>query len=255
VWAELVLGGDPASTPVAVGGGLDPATLLGAYRAGMFPWPAEDAAAAGEHADRFGAAVASGWIPTLPGTVGAPLALPWWSPDPRGVLPVDRVRLRRSLRARIRGCGWTTTVDRCFAEVVDGCRRARPSSWISPQLAAAYGRLHDLGWAHSVEVWTDRGELAGGLYGVLVGRIFMAESMFHARADASKVAVVDLADRLADAGGDLVDVQLVSDHLVALGAVAVPRDEFLAALDKRRDDLVRLPAGRLPVARLTARAT
>ena len=213
---------DPATAGedglVGIGADLEPATLIDAYRQGIFPWPHP----------------------------GAPL--PWFSPDPRGVIPLDGVAVSRSLRARLRRSGWETTVDRAFAAVLSGCAD-RGGTWITPPMLAAYQRLHDLGHAHSLEVWDD-GELAGGLYGIGVGGVFTGESMFHLATDASKVALVDLAARLTEAGGSLIDVQMVTPHLASLGARDLARAEFLDLLARVRDDQVRLAGDRLPVARL-----
>jgi leucyl/phenylalanyl-tRNA--protein transferase len=232
---------DPATAGpdglVGVGADLEPATLLQAYRQGIFPWPHP----------------------------GAPL--PWFSPDPRGVIPLDGLVVSRSLRARLGRSGWETTVDRAFAAVLAGCAdRPRGTSggsgglkpsppadqgdtWITPPMRAAYGRLHDLGHAHSLEVWAG-GELVGGLYGVGIGAVFTGESMFHLASDASKVALVDLVARLAEAGGQLIDVQMVTPHLASLGARDLPRADFLHLLARVRDRPVRLATDRLPVARL-----
>jgi leucyl/phenylalanyl-tRNA---protein transferase len=219
---------DPATAGedglVGIGADLEPATLVDAYRRGIFPWPHP----------------------------GAPL--PWFSPDPRGVIPLDGLAVSRSLRARLRRSGWETTVDRAFAAVLAGCAdRSGPvregGSWITPPMRAAYQRLHDLGHAHSLEVW-DGAELVGGLYGVGVGGVFTGESMFHVASDASKVALVDLVARLAEAGGCLIDVQMVTPHLASLGARDVSRAQFLDLLARVRDLPVRLAGDRLPVARL-----
>ena len=226
---------DPATAGedglVGIGADLAPATLVDAYRRGIFPWPHP----------------------------GAPL--PWFSPDPRGVIPLDGLVVSRSLRARLRRSGWETTVDRAFAAVLAGCadrprgageRKWSPpegGTWITPPMRAAYRRLHDLGHAHSLEVW-DGAELVGGLYGVGVGGVFTGESMFHLATDASKAALVDLVARLAEAGGCLIDVQMVTPHLASLGARDLPRAEFLAVLAEVRDQPVRLGSDRLPVARL-----
>ena len=136
----------------------------------------------------------------------------------------------KSLRQRLRRCGWTTTVDAAFDEVVAACadRPARRGHVDQPPtMRLAYGRLHRLGWAHSLEVW-DGDRLVGGLYGVRVGGCFTGESMFHREPDASKVAFVDLVDRWRDAGGSMVDVQIPTDHLASLGVVGMARAEFLS---------------------------
>jgi leucyl/phenylalanyl-tRNA--protein transferase len=172
------------------------------------------------------------------------------------VIPLDGVVVSRSLRARLHRSGWQTTVDRAFAAVIAACAdRPAPTgvpgegTWITPPMLAAYRRLHDLGHAHSLEVWAGDA-LVGGLYGIAVGGVFTGESMFHLATDASKVALVDLAARLAEAGGRLIDVQMVTPHLASLGARDLPRAEFLALLAKVRDHPVRLATDRRPVARL-----
>lgn len=190
------------SEVVAIGGDLEPGTIVHAYRSGMFPM----------HIDR-----------------GRTLA--WWSPDPRGVLPLDGLRVTRSLRTSCRR--FEIRVDTAFDEVVEACADPdRPHGWITPELRRAYRRLHDMGWAHSVEAWSiDDGVLAGGLYGVAVGGLFAGESMFHRRRDASKVALVGLVDVLTEDGVDrLLDVQWTTDHLRSLGAVEVPRPDYLRRL-------------------------
>jgi leucyl/phenylalanyl-tRNA--protein transferase len=151
--------------------------------------------------------------------------LVWWSPDPRGVLPLDGLRVGRSLR---RSCArFEVRVDTAFEDVIDGCADpARAGRWITAAIRDAYVGLHRLGWAHSVEAWDGDG-LAGGLYGVAVGGLFAGESMFSRRTDASKVALVGLVARLRDGGASLLDVQWVTPHLASLGAVEVPRTEYL----------------------------
>ena len=186
---------------VGVGADLEPGTVLMAYRSGIFP---------------------------MPGGRSGPMC--WWSPVQRGVLPLDRLAVSRSLR---RSLGrFEIRVDTAFDQVIDACADPRRSGgWITTDIRAAYLCLHDLGWAHSVEAW-DRFGLAGGLYGLAIGGLFAGESMFYRRRDASKVALVALVERLADAGaeGRLVDVQWATPHLTSLGAVSVPRAEYLRRL-------------------------
>ena len=188
---------------VAVGADLEPGTLLAAYRAGLFPMP-------------------------LDGSERS--ALGWWSPDPRGILPLDGLRVSRSLRRSCRR--FEVRVDTAFEEVVDACADPRRDhGWITPAMRDAYVRLHRLGWAHSVEAWArDDGTLAGGLYGVAVGGLFAGESMFHRVSDASKAALVGLVRLLGEGGGRLLDVQWKTEHLARLGAVEVSRGEYLRLL-------------------------
>lgn len=207
---------------VGVGADLQPATLVEAYRHGVFPWPHE----------------------------GMPL--PWFSPDPRAVIWVGRPHVSRSLRRTLRRCGWTSTMDVAFRDVVVACGEDRDDgTWITPEMATAFGRLHDHGWAHSLEVW-DGERLVGGVYGVLLGGVFTGESMFHRVRDASKVALVDLCARLEAAGASWLDGQLPTRHLSSMGAERWPRAQFLRRLASVRDEPVRPVTDRLEVARLVA---
>jgi leucyl/phenylalanyl-tRNA--protein transferase len=192
-------------------------------------------------------AVRSGAVPLLPGTDGL---VPWCSPEPRAVLLADRVVVSRSLRRTLRRSGWTTTVDVAFDDVVAGCAdRGTEGTWITDRMREGYAELHRAGGAHSLEVW-DGARLVGGLYGVLTGRVFSGESMFHAETDASKVALVDLCARLLEAGVVLVDTQQPTEHLAAMGQVLVHRAEYLQVLAQLRDARVDLPTDRRPVERL-----
>ena len=196
----------PGEDLVGVGADLEPGTLLAAYRSGLFPMGL--------------------------GRRGGP-PVGWWSPDPRGVLPLDELRVSRSLRkARAR---FEVRVDTAFGEVVAACADpGRDGRWITREVARAYRELHRLGWAHSVEAWRD-GELVGGLYGVSTGGLFAGESMFHRVTDASKVALVHLVELLSasdDAPDRLLDVQWRTDHLASLGVVELARDEYLARLPR-----------------------
>jgi leucyl/phenylalanyl-tRNA--protein transferase len=205
---------------IGVGADLEPSTLVEAYRNGIFPWPHDD------------------------------VPLPWFSPDPRGVIEPHGVHVSRSLRAVLRTSGWATTIDHDFDGVVAGCRdRPGEGTWITDEMVAAYRALHQLGWAHSIEVW-DGDDLVGGLYGMLVGGVFTGESMFHRVSNASKVALVDFANRFALAGGVLLDAQLRTPHLVSMGLVEVARSTFLEILRAVRDDDIRLRRDRLDVDRL-----
>jgi leucyl/phenylalanyl-tRNA--protein transferase len=188
-----------ASEVAGIGADLAPGTVLAAYRRGLFPM-------------RLGR--------------GGPLG--WWSPDPRGVLPLDGLRVSRSLRRS--GRRFETRVDTAFESVVRACADPhRPDGWIDESFVAAYCALHELGWAHTVETWYE-GALVGGLYGIGIGGLFAGESMFHRATDASKVALVRLVELLRRGGATLLDVQWVTPHLASLGVVGIPREEYLDRL-------------------------
>jgi leucyl/phenylalanyl-tRNA---protein transferase len=194
----------PADAPVdqsglvAIGADLEPGTLLAAYRTGLFPMPFDRRRIA------------------------------WFSPDPRGILPLDNMHVSRSLRRSCRR--FETRVDTQFRTVMHECASPRRSGgWIDRRIIQAYSRLHELGWAHSVETYLD-GTLVGGVYGVQIGGFFAGESMFHRATDASKVALVRLVELLHHGGASLLDVQWTTPHLVSLGAVDVERDDYLTRL-------------------------
>jgi leucyl/phenylalanyl-tRNA--protein transferase len=184
-----------------VGADLEPGTILAAYRRGMFPMPVRR---------------------------GMREVIAWWSPDPRGTIPLDGLTVSRSLR---KSCArFEIRVDTAFDEVIGACAdRRRPGAWISRDVGRAYTTLHELGWVHSVEAWERDGappRLAGGLYGVAIGGLFAGESMFFRSSDASKVALVALVDLLRAGGAALLDVQWVTPHLATLGAVSISRVEY-----------------------------
>ena len=195
---------------IGVGADLETETLLRAYRSGLFPMPLPD-----------DLTVECSDVPPIG----------WWSPDPRGVLPLDGLRVSRSLRRSCRR--FAVTVDAAFAEVVQRCADPqREHGWIDESIIDAYTRLHREGHAHSVEVWNaENGQLAGGLYGVSIGAFFAGESMFHSVNDASKVALVALVNILRQHHFRLLDVQWCTEHLASLGAVEIPRQEYLEALE------------------------
>ena len=181
-----------------VGADLDAGTLLAAYRAGLFPMPMRRK------------------------------LIGWWSPDPRGIIPLDGFHASRTLRRSARR--FTIRLDTSFRAVVVRCADpGRPHGWITPAFVDAYERLHELGWAMSVEVY-DGSELVGGLYGVRINHFFSGESMFHRATDASKVAVMATVAHLRSTGATLFDVQWTTDHLTSLGAVDIPRRDYLARL-------------------------
>ncbi len=187
---------------LAVGGDLSPERLLAAYREGIFPWYAE----------------------------GEPIL--WWSPDPRFVLFPGELRVSRSMRQFLQKGLLRITFDHAFRGVIAACRKPRPGqdgTWITEEMRKAYIALHDLGYAHSVEVWHEE-KLAGGLYGVSLGRCFFGESMFSAMANASKAALIALVSRLRELAFDLIDCQVESPHLAILGARTIPRRTFCTLL-------------------------
>jgi leucyl/phenylalanyl-tRNA--protein transferase len=191
----------PAGDLVSLGGDLQPSTVVHAYRRGIFPME----------------------VTGMPGMIG------WWSPDPRGILPLDQLRVTRSMRQSARR--YEIRVDTAFARVIRACGDpSRDDGWINEDVIVAYTRLHQLGWAHSIEVFDRQGELAGGLYGVRVEGLFAGESMFHLKRDASKVALMALVDLMNTSGMTLLDVQWCTEHLASLGAVAIAREEYLARL-------------------------
>lgn len=189
---------------LAVGGDLSSARLLLAYRMGIFPWYAE----------------------------GQPIL--WWSPDPRLILEPVEFHISRSLRRTLRRRLFHVTFDRVFADVIETCastpREGQSGTWITPAMKEAYIRLHRSGFAHSVESWFE-GELAGGLYGVSLGRCFFAESMFHRKTDASKVALAGLVERLRTWEFEFIDSQMTTGHMIRLGAKEIPRRAFLKRLE------------------------
>lgn len=188
---------------LAIGGDLCPQRLITAYRFGIFPWYSDNQ-------------------PIL-----------WWSPNPRSVLFPEQLVVSRSLRKRLRKQEYKVTLDRAFAQVIGACAEPRPSqpgTWITPAMQQAYIRLHQLGYAHSVEAWHD-GELVGGLYGIALGKVFFGESMFCHRTDASKVAFVHLVQQLQEWDYALIDCQVHTEHLSSLGAQDIVRADFLALLD------------------------
>jgi leucyl/phenylalanyl-tRNA---protein transferase len=193
---------DPSGL-IAVGGDLSSERLLEAYRVGIFPWYSEDQ-------------------PIL-----------WWSPDPRFVLDLNQFKISRSLAKTLRRRIFQVTFDRVFEEVIAGCatvtRVDQSGTWITPEMKEAYINLHGLGYAHSVEAWFD-GKLAGGLYGVSLGKAFFGESMFHLKTDASKVALATLVEKLKSWGFHFIDSQMTTDHMHSLGAREIPRRIFVKKL-------------------------
>jgi leucyl/phenylalanyl-tRNA--protein transferase len=185
---------------VAVGGDLSPERLLLAYRSGIFPWSVRP--------------------------------ISWWSPDPRGVMPLENFHISASLGKFLRRCPFEITVDKAFREVMAACAAPdtkRGGTWISPEFIAAYTRLHELGHAHSLECWLG-GKLVGGIYGVSVGGLFAGESMFHRADNASKVALVKLVEHLRERKFSLFDIQMVTPATESFGAMEIARSTYLSLL-------------------------
>jgi len=183
---------------LAAGGDLTPERLLAAYRSGIFPWFSE----------------------------GQPIL--WWAPDPRSILYPQGLKISRSLRKTLRRKPFEVTIDKAFDAVTLGCagpRRGEPGTWITDSMRDAYATLHRRGYAHSVECWA-HDELAGGLYGVAIGQVFFGESMFSHSTDASKIAIVTLAERLTEWDYKLIDCQVHNSHLASLGAETIRRTDF-----------------------------
>jgi len=187
---------------LAIGGDLSPKTLLDAYSHGIFPWPIQET---------------------------GPLL--WWSPDPRGILELEHVHFSRRLLRTCRSNKFTVSFDADFPQVIRKCASTHDSTWITRQMIDGYIRLHNAGFAHSVEIWHD-GQLVGGVYGVAIRGLFAAESMFHTMTDASKVALVFLVNRLRQQDFSLLDIQMVTPHTKQFGAIDISRGEYLIRLDK-----------------------
>jgi leucyl/phenylalanyl-tRNA--protein transferase len=208
---------DPAEADdsglLAVGGDLSADRLLLAYRSGIFPWY----------------------------EAGMPIL--WWSPDPRMILEPGALRVSRRLRRTLNKGPFTVRFDTAFPGVIRACavarRKGQAGTWITPEMERAYIHLHELGYAHCIESWSD-GELVGGLYGLHLGRAFCGESMFSNRPDASKAALVDLVGAREALGIDWIDCQVPSGHLKSLGAEEIPRAEYL----RRLEEALRLPTER-----------
>ncbi len=200
-WDDEPLMWDDPYGLVFIGGDLEPDSLLGAYRRGIFPWFNDD-------------------DPFL-----------WWSPQPRSIFEFETLHFSRRLIRVVRQERFTVTINQSFPDVMKNCAQREEGTWITPDMYEAYCQLHELGHAHSVETWRD-GVLAGGVYGVAVGGFFAAESMFHSETDAGMVALYALTRRLLNRGFTLFDTQMATDHTRTLGAIDIPRTEYLARLDQ-----------------------
>jgi leucyl/phenylalanyl-tRNA--protein transferase len=190
---------------LAFGGDLSPRRLLLAYSSGIFPWFSQDE------------------------------PIMWWSPDPRGILPLDNFNCSKSLKKFARNCDYQITINNAFDQVIDICAaipRNDSGTWITDDMIQAYKNLHQLGYAHSVEVWSEN-NLVGGLYGVIAGKVFCGESMFHKATNASKLAMLSLIEYLKSQGAEFIDCQMQNPHLASLGCIEVPRTKFLTMLSEQ----------------------
>ncbi len=197
---------------IGFGGDFAPETIVAAYRAGIFPWP--------HGSDE----------------------LLWFSPDPRAVIPIGGLHVSRRLQRTLRQGRFQVSVDVAFLRVIHACAEREEGTWITPGIITAYSRLHELGWAHSFEVWSGNGELVGGLYGLAAGAMFGAESMFHRVADASKIAMVAMMEHATEIGLELIDIQILTGHTARMGAIEISRVEYL----RRLSDALQRTASWLP---------
>jgi leucyl/phenylalanyl-tRNA--protein transferase len=227
-WESLEIGVDgPAGLPAAFCADLSPASVLGAYRRGLFPMPAPDEQFRTINEFRYEDLVADGTIGLVGAEAGDPYWVAWWAPDPRPV--IRGVHLGRNVRKALRRHDVRTTANAMFGRVAEECRAGREPRWLTDPLLAALTDLHAGGWAHSIEVWRD-GELAGGAIGIGIGGVISGDSLFGRRPGVAAVAVADMAARLAAAGGLLIDAQWDSPFLRSLGAEPMPRSRYLPLL-------------------------
>jgi leucyl/phenylalanyl-tRNA--protein transferase len=266
-WASFEIapeaGGSPEASdspgagdsPVAFGADLSPASVLGAYRRGIIPFPAPDEHFRTINEFRYEDQVADGTIGLVGSEAGGrggpgrdPYWVAWWSPDPRPVLRVDQVHLGRNVRKQLRRGDERTTANTSFRQVAEACRAGREPRWLTDSLLGSLVELHQEGWAHSIEVWLGD-DLIGGAMGIGIGRVISGDSLFSRHPGAATIAVADLAARLGQAGGLLVDAQWDSPFLRSLGAAPMPRERYLPLLGLSADPIA-LPPQRLPARRL-----
>jgi leucyl/phenylalanyl-tRNA--protein transferase len=255
-WESFEIAPGASDSPVAFGADLSPASVLGAYRRGIIPFPAPDEHFRTINEFRFEDQVADGTIGLVGEGVGGgggpgddPYGVAWWSPDPRPVLSVGQIHLGRNVRKQLRRGDLRTTANTSFRQVAEECRAGREPRWLTDALLHSLIELHQEGWAHSVEVWLD-GELVGGAMGIGIGRTISGDSLFGRRPGAAAIAVADLAARLGQAGGLLVDAQWDSPFLRSLGAAPMPRERYLPVLGLSAEP-VALPAQPLSARRLS----
>lgn len=245
-WDSFRIPAGAGDVPVAFCGDLSPASVLGAYRHGIVPLPVDSEYARDITEFRYEEQVAAGLIAVVADT--DPYLAAWWCPDPRPVIGADSVHLGRNVRRQLRRNDMWTTANRSFPEVAEQCRAEREPRWLTDTLLETMVELHRQGWAHSIEVWLDD-NLIGGALGVGLGPVLSGDSIFSRHPDAGRVAVADMAARLAQAGGLTIDAQWDTQFLRSLGADLLPRARYLQSLPASPQRTV-LPATPLPARRL-----
>jgi leucyl/phenylalanyl-tRNA--protein transferase len=227
---------------------LSAASVLGAYRQGMFPLPAPDDYHRRLYVVRYEQLVAAGAIAIVGDQRSDPYRVGWWSPDPRPIIGAEGVHLGRNVRRRLRHDGIRTTANADFRRVANACRAGREPRWLTDELLCSLAELHEQGWAHSIEVWLE-GNLVGGAIGIGIGGVISGDSLFGLHQGAAAIAVADMRARLIAAGGTVIDAQWDSPFLRSLGAVPIARERYLELLDRPAEPIL-LPTDSLPAHRL-----
>jgi leucyl/phenylalanyl-tRNA--protein transferase len=228
-WESFTIAPSARDCPVAFGADLSPVSVLGAYKKGIFPFPAADEYARDVNEFRYEDQVSDGVIGLVGSTGDDPYLVAWWSPDPRPVMKAGSIHLGRNTRKELRRGRERTTANVSFLRVAQECRAGREPRWFTDALLESMVNLHEEGWAHSIEVWQD-GDLIGGALGVGIGAVLSGDSMFNRHPNAARIAVADMGARFAEAGGTLIDAQWDSPFLRSLGAELMPRDQYLPLL-------------------------
>jgi leucyl/phenylalanyl-tRNA---protein transferase len=247
-WESFAIAPSAPDGPVAFGADLSPDSVLGAYKKGIFPLPAAGEYARDVNEFRYEDQVSDGVIGLVGSTGDDPYQVAWWSPDPRPVIKAESIHLGRNTRKELRRGRELTTANVSFQRVAQECRAGREPRWFTDALLESMVKLHEQGWAHSIEVWQD-GDLIGGALGVGVGLVLSGDSMFSRHPNAARIAVADMGARFAEAGGTLIDAQWDSPFLRSLGAELMPREAYLPLLAGSARRSV-LPAESLPARRL-----
>ena len=249
-WDSFKITQQATNGPVAFCADLSPDGVLSAYQHGIFPFPAPDEHTRDINEFQYEDQISDGVIGLVGSTHDDPYWVAWWSPDPRPVISVGDTHLGRNVRKQLRHGQTTTTANHCFRRVAEECRAGREPRWLTDTLLESMVSLHEQGWAHSIEVWQDD-DLVGGAVGMGVGSVLSGDSMFSRRPNAARIAVADMADRFAAAGGALIDAQWDSPFVASLGAELVPRDQYLQLLAGSAERTA-LPRQPLPARRLIA---